>query len=596
MDAGVGGQLQGISLDSFLQMVQMEKTTCTLKVVSGKNEGTLFVLDGELIAAETQDLQNFEAACAVISWNDAVIEIENTCTKTENEINQPLMHVLMEGLKLKDEQSASPPDDEVATVPSEIPQTAEEKSKDTPDLAATDEAEPEPEEAFELNVAPKKKKGTPKIALICVFILVGVAAAYFTLLGPGSSDIERAYQDVLAEVDLTSDVKKKISLLRGFIEAAEEPNEWTAAANLKMTEIKELQAGEAYREVALQADKHVKAGEFLPAAALYKAYLSQYAGSTGARQARTEVTKLADMAEKADYKAVTAVIESGDVSRIDVLRDYLKNHPKSEQADGIKKQIATLEADYFAYTEKQIGKSAMVEEWADCIQRVNQYTEIYPDGPNTKKLSKYLRLFEKNRLEYTDYETIMEKAHAAGADYAKAQMILAKYLQSFPGTHLADKIEDQINHYKKLDEEAKINDRTATVETLLQKTRGRFTTKGDGTFTDTRTGRMWCTLDSRSVLDNCLNYDSAIDYIQALNTGGYRDWRLPSPVELKTLMKEEPVFPAPGSEWLWTSKVLKKYVDEWLIDVTVITADQEPATAGMVKDSRYCGNVRAVRR
>jgi len=111
VDAGVGGQLQGISLDSFLQMVQMEKTTCTLKVVSGKKEGLLYILNGDLISAETQGMKNLDAACAIISWDDTIIEIDNTCKKTENEINQPLMHVLMEGLKLKDEKSSEKPDD-----------------------------------------------------------------------------------------------------------------------------------------------------------------------------------------------------------------------------------------------------------------------------------------------------------------------------------------------------------------------------------------------------------------------------------------------------------------------------------------------------
>ena len=85
MDAGVGGQLQGISIDSFLQMVQMEKTTCTLKVVSGKKEGHLYILKGDLISAETQGLKNFDAACAIISWDDTIIEIENTCKKSKNE-------------------------------------------------------------------------------------------------------------------------------------------------------------------------------------------------------------------------------------------------------------------------------------------------------------------------------------------------------------------------------------------------------------------------------------------------------------------------------------------------------------------------------
>ncbi|MDX2453385.1 hypothetical protein, partial [Desulfosarcina sp.] len=77
---------------------------------------------------------------------------------------------------------------------------------------------------------------------------------------------------------------------------------------------------------------------------------------------------------------------------------------------------------------------------------------------------------------------------------------------------------------------------------------------------------------------------------------GHGDWRLPSPGELKALLKVKPYFPPTPSTWLWTSKVLRKYVGEWLIDVTIVTADNKPSSERMVKDSRYCGNVRAVRR
>ncbi len=293
---------------------------------------------------------------------------------------------------------------------------------------------------------------------------------------------------------------------------------------------------------------------------------------------------------------MTAASTSGDINRITAYRTYIKNHPQGEQVAKVKKQISDMEGAYFAYTEKQIAKAAMLEEWINCTRLVTKYSDIYPSGPNTQKLKRYLPLFDKNRLEYADYEKIMGKAHAAGTDYSRAQKVLADYLKSFPGTHLAEKIQDQIARYKKMDEETKLNSRTAKLEALLLKSEGRFVSNGNGTFTDKRTGLMWCTLDSKSVLDSCLKYESAAAYIKALNTGGHGDWRLPSPGELKTLLKIKPYFPATPSTWLWTSKILRKYVGEWLIDVTIVTADNKPSSESMVKDSRYCGNVRAVRR
>ena len=598
MDAGVGGQLQGISLDSFLQMVQMEKTTCTLKVVSGKKEGVLYILNGNLIAAATEGLENLDAACAIISWDDTLIEIENRCEKSENEINQPLMHVLMEGLKLKDERASEQPDDGLeATVPSDttLPEQQEPEEGGHPTAPAGRDISKEGEE-FELHVAPKKEGGLPKVPLIIGAVIVAAVAVYFTILSPSPQSLDQLYQKTLAKVELTDDINEQVTLLQAFINSAGEGSEWTETARNKITELKEMSENTAYQETASHADDLVASQKYVEAVDLYKKHLLNFPDSPNTAEIRAAISKLAALAEETDYAAVTAASASGDINRIDAFRNYLKRHPQGKQVERVKRQISAMEGEYFAYTEKQIAKSAMVEDWENCIRLVTKYTAIYPAGSNAQKLKKYLPLFEKNRLEYADYEKIMQKAHAAGTDYAAAQEVLSGYLKSFPATHLAKKIEDQVARYKKMDEETKLNSRIASLESRLLKSEGRFVSNGNGTFTDTRTRLMWCTLDSRSVLDSCLNYESATAYINALNTGGHGDWRLPTPAELTTLFKVKPHFPETASSWLWTSKVLKKYVGEWLIDVTIVTADNKPTSANMVKDSRYCGNVRAVRR
>lgn len=604
MEAGVGGQLQGISLDSFLQMVQMEKTTCTLKVVSGKKEGLLYILNGDLIAAETQDLQNMDAACAIISWDDTVIEIDNSCAKTENEINQPLMHVLMEGLKLKDEKSADKPDDdEGRTVPSDTTTTAPEGEEDQEDAEEQEDADKSTEddsikegEEFELHVAPQKKAGLPKVPIILGIVVIAAAAAYFFLSPPGSQSLDQVYQDTIAQVDLTDDTDEQIRLLTAFLNTAGDENEWAQAARLKITELKTMQANAAYIEISSQAEALVEAKEFAKATNLYKKHLKSFPGSPNANEIKATISKLADLAEKTDLAAVKAATASGSVTRIDAYRRYLQHHPQGQQAAEVKNLITAMEGEYFAYTEKQIAKAAMQEEWAECTQQVKKYSEIYPDSPKTQKLKKFLPLFEKNRLEYADYEKALEKAQAAGTDYAQAHRILSDYLQSFPNTHLTSKIEDQIARYKKMDEETKISARTASLEKLLAQSEGRFESNGDGTFIDKRTGLMWSTLDSKSVLDSCLNYESAATYIKSMNTGGHGNWRLPTPDELKTLFKVKPYFPATPATWFWSSQILRRYEGGWLLDVTVVTADSSPTPKKMVKDSRICGNVRAVRR
>jgi len=573
----------------------MEKTTCTLKVVSGQKSGSLYILDGELISAETQDLANLEAAIAIISWDDAIIGIENTCNKSENEINQPLMQVLMEGLKLNDEQSSQVPDaDQGATVPSDRPSIELQGQEEPPPPTGSDISEESDE--FELHVAPKEKRGLPKVPIFMVIVLMATAAVYFTVLSPGTESLDQIYQNTLAQVDLTDDIGEQAQLLEAFINSAGEESEWTEAARRKITELKTMRENTDYREISSRADDLVASKEFMQAVDLYKEHLRRFPDSPHKGEIKAAISKLTALAEETDYAAVTAAGTGSIIDRIDAYGKYVKDHPQNEKAAEVHKQLNDMEGEFFAYTEKQIAKSAMLEEWTNCTKLVENYADIYPDGANTQTLRKYLPVFEKNQLEYADYKKIMKKVHAAGTDYAKAQKILTDHLKAFPGTHLSKKIQDQIANYKKMNQEIKLNDRIAKLDSRLLESKGRFVSNGNGTFTDKHTGLMWCTLDSKSLLDNCLKYESAATYIKALNTGGHRDWRLPSPRELKTLFKVKPYFPATPSTWLWTSKAQKKYVGEWLIDVTIVTGDNDPSPANMIKDSRYCGNVRAVRR
>ena len=104
LNSGAEGTLKGISLSSFLQLIEMEKKTCTLTVTSKGKSGKLYFHKGDLMTAVTGDLKNDEATSELLCWDGIVIEIENTCKKMKKEIKQPLMTILMEGLKIKDER------------------------------------------------------------------------------------------------------------------------------------------------------------------------------------------------------------------------------------------------------------------------------------------------------------------------------------------------------------------------------------------------------------------------------------------------------------------------------------------------------------
>ncbi len=97
--------LKGITLPTFLQLVEAERKTCTLKVTSNGMNGLLCVRDGQLLDATTGTERGERAAYSILAWDDVAIEISGVCKVTENRIGKSVTHLVMEGIRLKDERT-----------------------------------------------------------------------------------------------------------------------------------------------------------------------------------------------------------------------------------------------------------------------------------------------------------------------------------------------------------------------------------------------------------------------------------------------------------------------------------------------------------
>lgn len=71
--------VRGISLSSLLQVIQMERKTCTLEVSGGGGHGQLGLRDGELIHAEVGRITGKEALFMILGWSLPVLTIEDRC-------------------------------------------------------------------------------------------------------------------------------------------------------------------------------------------------------------------------------------------------------------------------------------------------------------------------------------------------------------------------------------------------------------------------------------------------------------------------------------------------------------------------------------
>ena len=71
--------VRGISLASLLQVIQMERKTCTLSVSGGGSYGQLGLRDGELVHAQVGRTTGREALFAILGWPSPVFTIEDRC-------------------------------------------------------------------------------------------------------------------------------------------------------------------------------------------------------------------------------------------------------------------------------------------------------------------------------------------------------------------------------------------------------------------------------------------------------------------------------------------------------------------------------------
>ena len=100
------GQVRGIPVHSLLQMLESDEKTCTLKVQSKDNSGLIFVKQGTVVAAETADQQNEDAIYSIIDWDEPAVELRYFNGMRPPAIQRPLISLIMESFRLKDERDS----------------------------------------------------------------------------------------------------------------------------------------------------------------------------------------------------------------------------------------------------------------------------------------------------------------------------------------------------------------------------------------------------------------------------------------------------------------------------------------------------------
>ena len=104
-----GGTLHSVSSGMFLQLIEMEQKTCTIRLIDklSEKQGVLMFKNGEMLDARSNGLQGEAAAHEIFSWDETTISIQNSCSLNKKKIKGDLQAILLEAMRLKDEAGQS---------------------------------------------------------------------------------------------------------------------------------------------------------------------------------------------------------------------------------------------------------------------------------------------------------------------------------------------------------------------------------------------------------------------------------------------------------------------------------------------------------
>ncbi len=100
-----GGVMYNVSPPVFLQLMEMEAKTCSIRLLDEKSDqgGVLYFAEGELLDARIGEFKGLEATYCLFGWDSVTVFIRNDCPLLDNAINSDLQAIILKAVGLKDE-------------------------------------------------------------------------------------------------------------------------------------------------------------------------------------------------------------------------------------------------------------------------------------------------------------------------------------------------------------------------------------------------------------------------------------------------------------------------------------------------------------
>ena len=424
------------------------------------------MLKGELIDAATDQNQGREAALDVIGWDNAVIEIENTCSKTANTIEMPLMTILMEGMKRKDERKAAAaagrPAPRAAASPAAPPPTPPasgliEPGEDFKDLSAPakkiKKQAPPPgprssRKAAKPQTVPQKaqRKGFPvkmAVAAVAVLAVIGAAVLYLGVFSSGS--VQDAYQQAIAEADAFPDPAAQIQRLSAFI-AAHEKGEFTQKAEARINDIRMIAEEQDFDALMARIGKLALDDRYeKTATGLLQQYLSTYPAGRFAGEVKQEMSQIAERLDEADYQAVAASAGASLAEKITVYNRYIARHPDGKYIDAVKRQFADLSESAFRSLKQAAATCNQDTAWDPCIALCSEFIGAFKDHARLEEVVALKIDLQRKR----DMAALKKTANQQGDDLQAALKVYLSFLEAHPDSALRQPIQAEIKRIEK---------------------------------------------------------------------------------------------------------------------------------------------------
>lgn len=202
-----GGMLTGISLQSFLQLIEMERNTCLMEVNSPeRGQGLLYFNKGVLYDAIYGDLVAEEAVYEMLAIDDVKISFRPLPSKKlKRRIRTRLMNLIMEGTRLKDERAEAPSDEAVDTQADRIEDAAEQPVQ-TPVNTHTATATKGDVNMANVNEILEKFKMVDGFQAVGAFSPNGEMVAECNVAGINLAELGALANDVLLKAQKTTEI------------------------------------------------------------------------------------------------------------------------------------------------------------------------------------------------------------------------------------------------------------------------------------------------------------------------------------------------------------------------------------------------------